>query len=581
MSDKYPQRSNNKNYRYNNSGSNGNNGQNRYENSSTSAGGAGATGGGGGGGGLNGSNYSNGSGSGNGNNSNSGNTRYKNDNKYTSSSSSSYEQRFDSRPNSRMNRGGGGGDRSGDRGNRSNFNYHDNVNDRSGLNIDRNNKEQHDNNSNSLTTKKLQPQEDNLTLSSSTTTITTTTSESGLSLPVNETDVSQISVNDSDTPPKEFDKWEDLEGILNESIMRGVYSYGFDTPSLIQRKALLTMFDKKDIIAQAQSGTGKTGVFTIGVLQNINPELNKTQGLIMAPTRELAKQIHEVITSIGSVNKSIKYHLLIGGTSTDDDAFELKNNVPHIIIGCPGRVYDMMRRNNIIAKDITMLVLDEADEMLSVGFKEQVYNIFQFLNNDVQVGLFSATLPVELQALTEKFMRNPVRILVKSELLTLEGIKQYYVALNDDSQKYATLKDIFNIISMSQCIIYCNSIKRVMDLTEAMQNDGFPVCCIHSNMEKSKRDESYSDFKAGKHRVLISSNVTSRGIDVQQVRTVLNFDLPKCVFNYLHRIGRSGRWGRKGTAINFVTRWDMKTMKEIERHYHTIVDELPANIIID
>jgi superfamily II DNA/RNA helicase len=120
-----------------------------------------------------------------------------------------------------------------------------------------------------------------------------------------------------------------------------------------------------------------------------------------------------------------------------------------------------------------------------------------------------------------------------------------------------------------------------MDLTDAMINDGFPVCCIHSNMEKTKRDEAYMDFKAGKHRVLISSNVTSRGIDVQQVRTVLNFDLPKCIFNYLHRIGRSGRWGRKGTAINFVTRWDVKTMKEIERHYHTIVDELPSNIVID
>jgi translation initiation factor 4A len=381
--------------------------------------------------------------------------------------------------------------------------------------------------------------------------------------------------------PKEFDKWEDLEGIINEDIMRGIYAYGFDTPSLIQQKALLTMFDKRDIIAQAQSGTGKTGVFTIGALQNVDPKVNKTQAMILAPTRELAKQIHGVISGIGVINKDIRYHVLIGGTSTDEDAFQLKSIVPHIIIGCPGRVYDMMRRNNIVAKDINMLILDEADEMLSIGFKDQIYNIFQFLNSNVQVGLFSATLPNELQALTDKFMRNPVRILVKSELLTLEGIKQYHVALNDDSQKYATLKDIFNIISMSQCIIYCNSIKRVMDLTEAMINDGFPVCCIHSNMDKVKRDEAYMEFKAGKHRVLISSNVTSRGIDVQNVRTVLNFDLPKCVYNYLHRIGRSGRWGRKGTAINFVTRWDVKTMKEIERHYHTIIEELPSNIIID
>ena len=391
-------------------------------------------------------------------------------------------------------------------------------------------------------------------------------------------------VVDADEPeyiPKEFEKWEDLEGIINEDTMRGIYAYGFDSPSMIQRKALLTMFDKKDIIAQAQSGTGKTGVFTIGVLQNVNPNINKTQAMILAPTRELAKQIYDVITSIGALNKEFRYHLLIGGTSTDEDAHSLKTIMPHIIVGCPGRVYDMMRRNNIVSKDINILVLDEADEMLSIGFKDQIYNIFQYLNSDVQVGLFSATLPNELQSLTDKFMRNPVRILVKSELLTLEGIKQYYVALNDDSQKYATLKDIFNIISMSQCIIYCNSIKRVMDLTDAMINDGFPVCCIHSNMEKNKRDEAYMDFKAGKHRVLISSNVTSRGIDVQQVRTVLNFDLPKCIFNYLHRIGRSGRWGRKGTAINFVTRWDVKTMKEIERHYHTIVDELPSNIVID
>jgi translation initiation factor 4A len=548
MSEKYPQR-NNKNYRYNNGNQGPNLNQNQNHNQSgkfSAPGGPDASGG-----------------SGDGNAYRSNYTGYNSNSRYRNDSSLPNESRFEGRPNGRMNRG-----------NKVNFNYQNdrNGNDRNngGLNINRNY-----NNSGVPPTPSERSEH----------------ASEPVSVPVPapasvDTTQNSVVVNtpvevDTSTPPKEFDKWEDLEGILNEDIMRGVYSYGFDSPSVIQRKALLTMFDRRDIIAQAQSGTGKTGVFTIGVLQNINPDLNKTQGLIMAPTRELAKQIHEVISSIGSVNKNIKYHLLIGGTSTDDDAFELKNNTPHIIVGCPGRVYDMMRRNNIIAKDISILVLDEADEMLSIGFKEQVYNIFQYLSNDVQVGLFSATLPPELQALTDKFMRNPVRILVKSELLTLEGIKQYYVALNDDSQKYATLKDIFNIISMSQCIIYCNSIKRVMDLTEAMQNDGFPVCCIHSNMEKSKRDEAYSEFKAGKHRVLISSDVTSRGIDVQQVRTVLNFDLPKCVFKYLHRIGRSGRWGRKGTAINFVTRWDMKTMKEIERHYHTIVDELPSNIAID
>jgi translation initiation factor 4A len=570
MSEKYPQR-NNKNYRYNNGNQGPNPNQNQNQNHNQSGkfnvpSGADASGGSGG--------------SGDGSVYRSNHTGYNNNSRYRNDSSLPNESRFEGRPNGRMNRG-----------NKVNFNYQNdrNGNDRNGNDRNGNDRNGNDRNGGGLNINRNYnnsgvppPPSERSEHASEPVSVAVP-----LPLPASvDTTQNSVVVNtplevDTSTPPKEFDKWEDLEGILNEDIMRGVYSYGFDSPSLIQRKALLTMFDRRDIIAQAQSGTGKTGVFTIGVLQNINPELNKTQGLIMAPTRELAKQIHEVISSIGSVNKSIKYHLLIGGTSTDDDAFELKNNTPHIIVGCPGRVYDMMRRNNIIAKDISILVLDEADEMLSIGFKEQVYNIFQYLSNDVQVGLFSATLPPELQALTDKFMRNPVRILVKSELLTLEGIKQYYVALNDDSQKYATLKDIFNIISMSQCIIYCNSIKRVMDLTEAMQNDGFPVCCIHSNMEKLKRDEAYSEFKAGKHRVLISSDVTSRGIDVQQVRTVLNFDLPKCVFKYLHRIGRSGRWGRKGTAINFVTRWDMKTMKEIERHYHTIVDELPSNIAID
>ena len=225
-----------------------------------------------------------------------------------------------------------------------------------------------------------------------------------------------------------------------------------------------------------------------------------------------------------------------------------------------------------------MLVLDEADEMLSIGFKEQVYNIFQFLGNKIQVGLFSATLPVEIQALTEKFMREPVKILVKTESVTLEGIKQYYVALENDSQKYETLKDLFGSITVNQCIIYCNSIKRVNDLCEALRNDNFPVCCIHSGMEKEERSKSYKEFINGSSRVLISSNLTARGIDVQQVSTVINFDLPKDIHTYIHRIGRSGRWGRKGMGINFITQYDVRKMKEIEQYYDTQVEELPSTI---
>ena len=406
------------------------------------------------------------------------------------------------------------------------------------------------------------------------TTITTITNEQNI---VEQQSSTQQTTDSNKYVSKEFAKWEDLEH-LNPGLLRGIYAHGFDKPSIIQQKSILSLFDKKDIIAQAQSGTGKTGAFSVGVLQNIDASVNKVQAVILVPTRELAKQIQDVVTSLGSFIKLLKIQLLVGGTSTEQDVHALKNNTPHIIVGCPGRVHDMMRRQHIRGADINMIILDEADEMLSVGFKEQVYNIFNFLNSNVQVGLFSATLPEELHTLSEKFLRNPVKILVKSEQLTLEGITQHMIALEDDSQKYSTLKDIYNMLSVTQSIIYCNSIKRVVDLNEAMRQDNFPVCCIHSGMEKHERDEAFSDFKCGKHRVLISSNVTARGIDVQNVGVVINFDVPKDVHTYLHRIGRSGRWGRKGIAINFVTRWDLKKIKEFEVYYQTTITEMPATL---
>jgi translation initiation factor 4A len=224
-----------------------------------------------------------------------------------------------------------------------------------------------------------------------------------------------------------------------------------------------------------------------------------------------------------------------------------------------------------------LVILDEADEMFSSGFKEQVYNIFQYLNKNVQIALFSATLPNNIYQITDKFMRNPIKISVKAESLTLEGIKQYFIAVEDDRQKYLTLKDLYQYISMSQCIIYANSVKRVIDLYEAMKEDNFPVSCIHSNMDKVERENAFKSFRTGAARVLISSNVTARGIDIQQVSIVINFDLPRDIHTYLHRIGRSGRWGRKGTGINFITRRDLIKMREIETYYSTQIEELPAD----
>jgi translation initiation factor 4A len=225
--------------------------------------------------------------------------------------------------------------------------------------------------------------------------------------------------------------------------------------------------------------------------------------------------------------------------------------------------------------NVRLFVLDEADEMLSKGFKEQIYNIFQFFNENIQVALFSATMQNDVLLMTKKFMRDPVEIIVKPEDLTLECIDQYYIAVFDDNSKFSVLKDIFSMISVNQCIIYCNSVKRVVDLHEAMSKDGFSVCSIHSSMNKVEREQTFFNFRNGSFRVLISSNVTARGIDIQQVSTVINFDIPSSYSTYLHRIGRSGRWGRKGTAINFVTKKDIHIMRKIEDHYKINIQELP------
>ena len=372
-----------------------------------------------------------------------------------------------------------------------------------------------------------------------------------------------------------INNWDDLE--INSDLLRGIYAYGFEKPSPIQQRAIMPMLEKKDIIAQAQSGTGKTATFTIGALSNIDLSNKSTQILVLSPTRELSKQTANVMIGIGSMMKGLVVQTIVGGSSIDDDSEMLKTNIPHVIAGCPGRVHDMLKRQQIGSKNIKMIILDEADELLSSGFKEQIYNIFQHLRSDVQVALFSATLPDYIHAITSKFMRDPVRIFVKTEQLTLEGISQYYVAIEDDRQKYSTLKDLYQYISMSQCIIYCNSVKRVSDLYDAMLEDGFPVCRIHSSMEKYDRDLAFVEFRTGKCRVLISSNVTARGIDIQQVSVVINFDVPKCVHTYLHRIGRSGRWGRKGVGINLITRRDAPKMREIEQHYSTQISELPGN----
>ena len=379
-----------------------------------------------------------------------------------------------------------------------------------------------------------------------------------------------------------FSNWEDETLDLNPSLLRGLYAFGFDTPSPIQQKAVGPMISKnaegirKDIIAQAQSGTGKTGAFAVGVLQIVDPTKEATQALILAPTHELANQIKNVITSLGNFMK-VRIQLLVGGTSVDDDKSKLEKDKPQIIVGTPGRVHDMIRRKFLQTDKMEVLVLDEADEMLSYGFKDQMYKIFQLMPNNIQVGLFSATLPPELESLTSKFMRHPFKITVKAEQLTLQGIAQYFVSVDGDDQKYGVLKDLFSTLNLSMTIIYCNSTRRVDDLTDALTEDKFPCKKIHGKMDAGERKINHRDFRNGATRVLVTSDLFARGIDIQQVSIVINFDIPKCQHTYLHRIGRSGRWGRKGVAINFLTKYDGARLRHFEKYYDTQIIEMPMD----
>jgi translation initiation factor 4A len=369
--------------------------------------------------------------------------------------------------------------------------------------------------------------------------------------------------------------WESFN--LTENLTRGIYRFGFEKPTPIQQMAISPIIQGKDVVAQAQSGTGKTGSFTIGSLQQIDLTSRTTQILILAPTFELVKQISSVVISLGSAMEGLVIKTLVGGTSVSDDARDLNTNCPHVVVGTAGRVYDMIRRRNLLTGSIKLFVLDEADEMLSKGFKEQIYDIFKHFSDNVQVALFSATLPDDILTLSAKFMRDPVHITLKPEELTLECIQQFYISMTDDKAKYETLKDLFSFLQLSQCIIYVNTVKRVEDLYSAMIADGFPVCCIHSGMEKAQREASLTKFRNGAFRVLVSSGVTARGIDVQQVSTVINFDMNRNIETYLHAIGRSGRFGRKGLAINFITRYDTEFMGKLEEHYKISIKELPAD----
>eukprot|EP00871_Galdieria_phlegrea_P006000 jgi/Galph1/888/GphlegSOOS_G5615.1 len=354
-----------------------------------------------------------------------------------------------------------------------------------------------------------------------------------------------------------YETFDDMN--LRDELLRGIFAYGFEKPSEIQKRGILPIVKGRDTIAQAQSGMGKTATFVVGILQNVDPGFQK------------------VVKALGDF-MSIRCHACIGGTRVMDDIRTFQENVPHVVVGTPGRVFDMMNRRVFETKYIKSFILDEADEMLSRGFKDQIYEVFQYMPANCQVGLFSATMPQDVLEMTEKFMRNPVVILVKKEELTLEGIKQYYIAVEKEDFKLETLCDLYETLTITQAIIYVNTRRKVDWLTNKLREHDFTVSCLHGDMDQKERDVIMREFRTGSSRVLVTTDLLARGIDVQQVSLVINYDLPTNRENYIHRIGRSGRFGRKGVAINFVTNEDLQTMKEIEEFYNTKIVDMPVDV---
>mmetsp|Transcript_19940 Transcript_19940/g.18112 ORF Transcript_19940/g.18112 Transcript_19940/m.18112 type:complete len:410 (+) Transcript_19940:83-1312(+) len=363
---------------------------------------------------------------------------------------------------------------------------------------------------------------------------------------------------------------------LKEDLLRGIYAYGFERPSAIQQRAIKQIMQGRDVIAQSQSGTGKTAVFSIGILQTLDTTTNETQALVLSPTRELAEQTQKVILALGDF-MNVQCHACIGGKSIGEDIRRLDYGV-QVVSGTPGRVYDMIKRRNLITKNIKLLVIDEADEMLNKGFKEQIYDIYRYLPPTTQVLLVSATLPQEVLIMTTKFMNEPIKILVKRDELTLEGIKQFFVAVEREEWKFDTLCDLYDTLTITQAVIFCNTRKKVDWLATKMREANFTVSAMHGDMPQKERDTIMEEFRSGGSRVLIATDVWGRGLDVQQVSLVINYDLPNNRELYIHRIGRSGRFGRKGVAINFITEGDIRYMRDIEQFYNTQINELPNNV---
>lgn len=379
-------------------------------------------------------------------------------------------------------------------------------------------------------------------------------------------------VKTSDVTATKGHEFEDY--CLKRELLMGIFEKGWEAPSPIQEASIPIALTGRDILARAKNGTGKTGAYIIPILERIDTTKDKIQALIIVPTRELALQTSQICIEI-SKHMGCKVMATTGGTNLKEDIMRLQQQV-HVVIATPGRILDLMKKGLAVMDKCGMLVMDEADKLLSQDFKNMLDSVIGFLPPDRQILLYSATFPCTVDQFIKKHMHNPYEINLMEEL-TLKGITQYY-AYVQEKQKVHCLNTLFSKLQINQSIIFCNSTQRVELLAKKITELGYSCFYIHAKMRQDHRNRIFHDFRNGACRNLVCSDLFTRGIDIQAVNVVINFDFPKMSETYLHRIGRSGRFGHLGIAINLITYDDRFALHKIEQELGTEIKPIPKVI---
>ena len=382
-------------------------------------------------------------------------------------------------------------------------------------------------------------------------------------------DMRQKTSDVTDTKGNEFEDY-----YLKRDLLMGIYEKGFEQPSPIQEESIPIALTGRDILARAKNGTGKTAAFCIPVLEHIDTSKNAIQAVLLTPTRELALQTSQVCKELGKY-LNVQVMITTGGTALVDDILRLQQPV-HIMVATPGRLVDLAEKSVAKLHMCSQVVLDEADKLLSYEFMPVIEKVIGMLPPKRQIMLFSATFPVTVKSFKEKWLRRPF-VINKMDELTLKGVTQYY-AFVEEKQKVHCLNTLFSKLEINQSIIFCNSVNRVELLARKVTELGFSCFYIHAKMLQSHRNRVFHDFRNGACRNLVSSDLFTRGIDIQAVNVVINFDFPKNSETYLHRVGRSGRFGHLGLAINLITLQDRQNLYRIEQELKTEIKPIPGNI---